>query len=117
MILTSVRPKPKNAPSGVVICSKLRAKEGKLVACTVPASWLVGVRLRSDKHAEPVDHFFEQLKVCTYCRSKVELEMVLPDRLFFFVSQKLVDANFPPPKRKLTRLIFKHLKMDFLSGD
>lgn len=112
------RPKPQGAPSGVSnVCGRLRVdRDGRQYACKLGATWRVGLRLRSETYAEPFDYFFEQLKVCNCCRTKLTVQDVQTNNTFSHVSQKILNWHKPPPKRKLSRLVFQHLVMDFVAG-
>lgn len=117
MIVATLRPRPQGSVGTRTICGKLRdADSGRQVACKIPASWRVGLRLRSDRDSEPFDYFFEQLKVCNHCRRQLTVEQVQTSNTFHHVSRKLVGWNRHPPKRRLTVLVFRHLVMGFDSG-
>ena len=98
-------------------CGRLRqTPDGRQTACKRRATWRVGLRLRSDEYSEPFDYFFEQLKVCNRCRTKITVQDVLTPATLTHVSQKLVAWHRPPPKKKLTTLLFQHLMLDFVAG-
>jgi len=97
-------------------CTKLRkASDGVLHACSVQAKWIVGLRLRPDRSSEPDDYFFDKLRVCNACRDKLELGEVLTDETFTHVSKKFLMWHKPPPRRRLTTLIFRHLALGYTS--
>lgn len=90
--------------------------KGRQAACRIYASWLVGIRARAHRDGPTVDYFFEQMKVCNRCRINLVLEDVQTDRSFVYLSKRLVSMGHEPPKRKLSRLIYRHLRLGFTSG-
>lgn len=98
-------------------CGNLRdAGNGRQVACKIAASWKVGLRLRSDRDGESFDYFFEQLKVCNHCRTKLTVDVVQTENTFNHVSRRLLGWNRSQPKRKFSKLVFLHLDFGFVSG-
>lgn len=97
-------------------CTKLRRQDdGRQRACRVKAKWLVGLRLRPDRHSEPYDYFFDKLRVCNACRRQLQLAEVLTDHTFAHVTKRLLSWNHQPPRRRLTTLVFQHLEHGYTS--
>jgi len=99
------------------LCARLRKRGTVLVACKTYASWLVGLRTRARQGDPGVDYYFQTMKVCNQCRLGLTLSDVQTDRTFAHVSRQLLARGHEPPKRRLSALVFRHLRLGFESED
>lgn len=98
-------------------CARLRpTRDGGLVSCPIAASWTVGLRLREYRDGDYVDYFLDQYRVCNACRCRLTLQDVVTDSVFSRAFQQVTSRGHGPPKRKLTKLVFLHIRLGFESG-
>lgn len=110
-VLRATAPRTKTTET----CSRLVSRGRALVACKTYASWLVGLRTRAHRDGSPVDYYFQTLKICNQCRLGLTLSDVQTDRTLAHVSRQLLRLGHEPPKRRLSTLVFRHLRLGFES--
>lgn len=98
-----------DAAAGRRSCHRTRKKNGVEVACTIKATWKVGLSLRSHRDDIERHYMIEAAVVCNHCRTTVTLDNFVDGRIFAYVSQQAISVGWPPPRRNLTKLVFESL--------
>jgi len=94
-------------------CAQMRIGGGRQVACNKPATWRVGLGLRSYKDGQERLYMIDAAVCCNRCRASVTLKNFVDDRIFAYVSHQAIASGWPPPKRGLVRLVFEHLRRGY----
>lgn len=81
-------------------------------ACKVVSSWMVGVVVTDKRRLEHSTIWFRQLVVCNRHRQGLQLKDVLSDKVWQKIITGQLAAGHRKPKRGLTELAFKHLRLD-----
>lgn len=81
-------------------------------ACKVVASWMVGVVVIDKHRIDRSTIWFRQLIVCNRHRQQLTLDNVLSDKVWQEVVKSQLASGNRKPKRSLTVLAFRHLRLD-----